>query len=270
MLPNYLTNSLQKIAETEGFTDYEFETEAGCKHGDNFFGALFAVTLTGTKEQKGTLKPSKLHLICKAVPLSKTRCKSFKIDLVFGREIYVYSQLLPAFVRFQQDNGLDEANSFRSFPKAYASELDAQSDSYVLIMEDLRPKRYVMWPKEKLITIDHEMLVMLELGKLHAISFAMKDQRPNQFQEYMRLKDVMIENSVRGKFRPYVQKTVEYAANVVENAEHKQLLLRFRHTFVDMMEEFLCGALSKEFAVVGHGDCWLNNILFQHDDENVS
>lgn len=270
MLPDYLTNSLHKIAKSEGFTDYAIDTQAGSNHGDNFFGTLFAVTLTGATGLNGTSKPSKLHLICKSVPLSKTRCKNFKIDVVFGREIYVYSQLLPAFVRFQQDKGLDAANSFLSFPKAYASEFDPESDSFVLIMDDLKPKRFVMWPKEKPITIDHEMLVMQELGKFHAISFAMKDQRSDQFEEYMRLDDIMIQNSVRGHFRPYIQKTVEYAAKVAENDKHKQLLQRFRNTFPDMMEDFLCGASSKEFAIVGHGDCWLNNLLFQHDDEHVS
>lgn len=269
MLPEYLTNSLHKIAKSEGFIDYKFVTESGSKHGDGFFGVLYAVTVAGTKGQNAA---NELHLVCKVPPSSKTRCENFKMDIVFSREIYVYAKLLPAFIQFQQEKSLTEINSFRSFPKAYKSENDMEINSHVLIMEDLRPKRYVMWPKENPITFDHEVLVMQELGKFHAISFAMKDQRPNQFHEYTQLNDILIENSIRGKFRTYCNKTVEYAASVMECDENRELLHTFQHTFADMMEDLadLNLASSKEFAIVIHGDCWLNNILFQYDDENVS
>lgn len=270
MLPEYISKLLHKIARTEGFTDYEFETKAGSNHGDNFLGVMISVTISGTKGQNGKSKTEKLHLICKVPPSNENRRKNFKTDLVFDREIFVYSKLLPTFVRFQQDKGLSESDSFVSFPKAYASEVNHESGTYTLIMEDLRPKNYEMWPREKVIPLDHELFVMRELAKFHAISFAMKDQRPDQFEEFKQMKDNFGELLFRGKLRSFMNRTVERAAEVLKNPDHKKYMENFRKTYVEIVDEYLTGASSKEFANIGHGDCWNNNFLFKHDDKDVS
>ena len=111
---------------------------------------------------------------------------------------------------------------------------------------------------------------MRELGKFHAISFAMKDQRPDEFREFTRLKDTFVPIVVNGKMRSFNNKSIERAANVLKRQEHKKLMMDFLQTFGDTIEEFLCGASSHEFGVIGHGDCWNNNFMFSYSDEQVS
>lgn len=270
MLPEHITNRLHKIAKSEGFSDYKIETKAGSNHGDNFLGVMTSVTLTGTRGLNGKSRAEELHLIIKLPPSNETRQKNFKTDLVFDREVYMYSKVLPAFVRFQQEKGLSEADSFLSFPKVYSCEEDFENNTYILIMEDLRPKNYQMWPKEKTVPLNHELLVMKELGKLHGISFAMKDQRPNEFDEFKGMKDTFSELVLHGKMRSFMNKSIERAANVLKNPEHKKLMLNFRKTYVETIDDFLAGPLSKEFGVINHGDCWNNNFLYQYSDDNVS
>lgn len=270
MLPEHITNRLHKIAKSEGFSDYKIETKAGSNHGDNFLGVMTSVTLTGTRGLNGKSRAEELHLIIKLPPSNETRQKNFKTDLVFDREVYMYSKVLPAFVRFQQEKGLSEAESFLSFPKVYTCEEDFENNTYILIMEDLRPKNYQMWPKEKTVPLNHELLVMKELGKLHGISFAMKDQRPNEFDEFKGIKDTLSELVLHGKMRSFMNKSIERAANVLKNPEHKKLMLNFRKTYVETIDDFLAGPLSKEFGVINHGDCWNNNFLYQYSDDNVS
>lgn len=270
MLPEHITNRLHKIAKSEGFSDYKIETKAGSNHGDNFLGVMTSVTLTGTRGLNGKSRAEELHLIIKLPPSNETRQKNFKTDLVFDREVYMYSKVLPAFVRFQQEKGLSEADSFLSFPKVYSCEEDFENNTYILIMEDLRPKNYQMWPKEKTVPLNHELLVMKELGKLHGISFAMKDQRPNEFDEFKGIKDTLSELVLHGKMRSFMNKSIERAANVLKNPEHKKLMLNFRKTYVETIDDFLAGPLSKEFGVINHGDCWNNNFLYQYSDDNVS
>lgn len=270
MLTEYITKTLNKIAKNEGFVDFEIKTDAGSNHGDNFQAVLIAVTLSGTKGHNGTSKPEELHLMCKASPTNESRKKNFKSDLAFNREIYAYSKVLPAFVRFQQEKGLSEADSFVSFPKVYACEVDPAIQTYILVMEDLRARRFEMWPKDKVISLDQELMILRELAKFHAVSFAMKDQRPAEFEELKPNNDPFLEIGIRGTLRSFLNRIMERAANVLENPEHKRFMMNFCDTYANRIEELLTGKSSKELAIVGHGDCWSNNFLFQYDENNVS
>lgn len=269
MLPKHIEKCLRKIAKNVGMKNYKIEMQAGSKHGDNFLGIMIAVTLTNSDQRNGGSKPKQLHLLCKMPPLNEIRRKNFESKLVFGREICIYSKLLPAFVQFQQEKGLSAADSFLSFPKVYASEFDEENDIYFLIMEDLRLKHYQMWPKEKVMPLEFELRIMQEMGKLHAISFAMQDQQPNQFEEFKHLSDVMYDLTIAGNVKIYMDKTVDRVINLLENPEHKQFMQNFRKTYPKTIKELTHGATSKEFAVIGHGDSWNNNYLFQLDS-NVS
>lgn len=266
LVENHIKSILERIAKNEKFTEYKIETEAGSNHGDNYMGVMSAITISGIKEQNGVKKTEQIHLLCKVPSSNEVRKKNFKSALIFNRELYVYSKVLPDLVRFQQEKGLSAADSFLSFPKVYACEIDQENDKYILIMEDLRPQKYEMWPKEKVISLEHELLVMRELGKLHAISFAMKDQRPAEFEQYTDLKDPFCELCIYGKFRSFSNKSIERAANVLKNPNHKKMMENFRKTYAQTIEEFLLGESSREFGIVAHGDCWNNNLLFQYND----
>lgn len=266
MLPDYIAKCIHRIAKQQKMESYEIEAHTGSnKNGDNFLDIMIAITLIDTSDKNDMSKQEKLHLLCKMPPLSAIRRKHFGTKLIFEREIYVYTMLLPAFIKFQHERGLSETDAFLSFPKVYASECDEENDIYFLILEDLRYKFYRMWPKQKVIPIDFELRIMQELGKLHAISFAMQDQQPHQFEALKQLKDIMYEITIRGKVKIYVDKTIERAIRVLENPKHKQIMQHFRNTYVQKLEELMQGASSQEFAVVCHGDCWSNNFLFQLD-----
>lgn len=265
MLPENVTKMLHSIAKSVGFSDYKIETKAGSNHGDNFLSVMIAVTISGTKVHQ---QIEHLHLICKMESENYFRNQQFRIDFAFKREIYMYSTVLPALIRFQQEKGLSVADSFLSIPKVYVSECDEMNGSYVLIMEDLRSKRYEMWPKVKMIPLDHELLVMRELGKFHAISIAMQDQRPNDFEEFTQMNDMYMDLINGGNFSLFINETLEKSAEVLKEPAHKMLLENLRKTYVTDMRKLL--SKPSKFAVIGHGDCWNNNYLFQNDGVNVS
>lgn len=269
MLPEYLIKLLNRIAKEQDFVDYKFETKSGSNHGDNILGVMISVTLNGTKIKNGSSNIETMHLICKIPPMNESRKKTFKSSIVFDREVYVYSKLLPAFIKFQRDRGLSEADSFVSFPKVYACESNEENGTYVLIMEDLRPQNFVMWPKENAIPIDHELLVMKELGKFHAISFAMKDQIPIEFEKFKQLNDIFCEVFLNAKWSSYMDRTIERASDALINPEHKKMMIDFKKSYKQLLEGYCSHSICDRFGVVGHGDCWNNNFLFQYCGENV-
>ncbi|XP_031627278.1 uncharacterized protein LOC116343395 [Contarinia nasturtii] len=268
MLSEALKNTLHRVAKDEGFGEYEIETKIGSSHGDNYVGILIAVTISGTKNVNNQSKYEELSLICKTPPVDENRRKILKSNLVFDREIYVYSKLLPAFTSFQQNQGLSEADSFLSFPKVYACEANEKDGNYILIMEDMRSKNYEMWPKEKEISLDHELRIMTELGKFNGVAFAMKTQRPDQFAEFNQMNDLFVDVVSRGLFRSLVLKSIERAANALKNPKYKQFMNNIRSNCEQKLEYYLSGTCNKDFTVIGHSDCWSNNFLFQYFDKN--
>lgn len=268
MLSDFVTKCVAKTAEAEGFVDYKIETTAGSKHGDNFLGVMTAITVAGMRTVDGVAKADALYLICKAPPTSEIRKKNWKSRCVFEREIYVYTKLLPAFVRFQREKGLSEADSFLSFPKVYACEVSDADDMYILIMEDLTVKNFRMWPKHEMITLDHELVVLRELAKFHAISFAMQDQRPSEFAEFKKLTDVIFDVIINGSLKKHFDQTVDRAALAMESPKNRRVMENFRKSYTKSMEQLLLG--DTEFAVIRHGDPWNNNFLFSYADDQVS
>lgn len=267
MLCKFLMASIGKVAKSEGFYDrFEIETTAGSKNGDNFLGVVSAVTVTGMRSINGVTKSDALHLICKAPPLSEIRKKNWKSKLVFEREIYIYTKLLPAFERFQREKGLNESDLFLAYPKVYACDVDDANDMHVLIMEDLTMKNFKMWPKNELITLDHELLVLRELAKFHAVSFAMQQQCPNEFAEFKRLADLTYDVIINGSLKTHFDKVLEQTANQMNNQKHAEILQRFRKSYTKSVERLLLGDISTEFAVIRHGDCWNNNQLYEYGD----
>ncbi|XP_031631012.1 uncharacterized protein LOC116345636 isoform X2 [Contarinia nasturtii] len=201
-------------------------------------------------------------------PLDEMKRKDSATNAMFRREIYVYKNVLPAFIAFQREKGLSAVDSFVSFPKVFESEMSEENETCFLIMEDLRPKNFEMWPKEQTIAIDHELLVMRELGKLHAVSFAMKDQCPDKFDEFKCLRDQHYENALENDVGEFVRKTIGTTTEILEQPKHKEFMQNFRNAYLDMVRDYLLGESSEEFAVINHQDCWITNFLFQNTNDN--
>lgn len=266
MLPDSVVQILNRIAAELNFADHQLITKAGSSHGDNFLGIMTAVSITGTRIKNGKRVPDTVYLICKTPPMNKKRRENFKTNIVFDRELYMYSTVLPAFVKFQRDKGLSADDSFLSFPKIYACETDVAADAYILIMEDLRAKNFDMWPKEKIVPLDHELMVMRELGKLHGISFAMKDQRPEEFAAFKELSDTF-SPIIRGKLRTFFDKTLKRTSDALKNPKHKDYVQRF--DLMRSLDDVFAFDACDRFGVVTHGDCWNNNFMYEYSEDNV-
>lgn len=269
MLSESIMNLLHRVAKNEGFSDYQIDTQTGSSHGDNYVGIMTAVTIAGTKPVNGQNQYEKLQLFCKTSPLDENRKKILKSNLVFDREIYVYSQVLPALMAFQKSRGLGEIDSFSSFPKVFACEANEKNGNYILIMEDMRAKNYEMWPKEKVISLDHELHIMREFGKLHGISFAMKNQQPDEFYKFKQLKDIFVDVVFHGLFRSFALKSIERAENTLKNPKHKEFMHMLRSDCINKITNYLSGPCNTDFGIIRHGDCWTNNFLFRYSDKNV-
>lgn len=265
-LPPVIEKLLDEIAQKEGFSNYKFEVESGPNRGDNYQGIMITVQLVGDRVKDGVVANAKLDLICKVTPESKERRDLFTTPLLFEREIHMYTHVLPILVKFQQEKGISPNESFLSFPKLYAWVADKESETYALIMGDLRSEGFAMWPKQAPVTWELEELIYKQLGRFHGVSFAMKDQRPEVFAEFQGLNDFLTSWFESDFFGGIMHETIERALNVLEKEEHKNMVKRFRKQFQGAWKICFSEKAVEKFGIVGHGDNWISNLMFQYSN----
>lgn len=119
------------------------------------------------------------------------------------------------------------------------------------------------------VTVDHLRLVMRTLGKLHAISFALKDQQPDKFNELAaNLSEVFIRTD-DAHLRECFTKQAQLAFDAVSNSDDAHLLAKVKQLFerdaIDVAADCLNLDLTGSASVIGHGDAWQNNTMFRYD-----
>lgn len=269
VLEQWTLDLFDPIAQAAGFVDYTVVPSAGSNVGDGFMGIMLRILIQGRRSGHH----DQMSVMLKMPPFSKARQKAFNSAVMFKRESYIYRTILPTFVEFQRSKGLAEndPDGFFRFPIVHAVVCDDELDRYAIVMEDLKAGDFVMFDKFKVIDLDHIRLVVSELAKFHALSFALHDQQPEVFEPFANLKCVFLEYMLMGQremmdnFRSMVYgKTIEALAP--EEVELKRKVQVMRENFMEQMEE--CVKLRKDLAsvnVVNHGDCWNNNMMYWYE-----
>lgn len=123
------------------------------------------------------------------------------------------------------------------------------------------------------ITFEHAKYVLTALGKYHALSFALRDKCPEKFKYFSKnLQDVLFDDNNEfikvyfDSFKPLIYGTLR------ENEEElrKKLENIFEKSVFDAAKQCVEGSYSEPYAIVCHGDCWTNNILYKYDEVFVT
>lgn len=260
VLPSFVIELLTKIAITEGFQDFYTETKPHGSPADGSFGTLSSVTITGPRHLNDVETIDQLHLVCKLIPDDATRRRELNIDKFFEREAAMYNKVIPLLAQFQREKSLPADEYFVTYPKCYAAIADAEKDQYAIIMEDLKVKGFEMWPKRRPAPPDHLKRVLEELAKMHSVSFALRDQQPDVFEELKQYQDFfgpILDKGMRKK----LNESYARAIDVLEKEEHIEMLKQLRSNSNDCFQNSIA---VDGFGVLGHGDAWINNIMFKY------
>ena len=262
---DYVRECLEKVAVSEGFTNYTLIYDHGAKVGDGFVGQILKITIKEVNSDKS------LNVLAKIPPDSKVRREQMGAMPLFEREVYIYNVFLPELVKFQHEKHIKESLGFFNFPKCYFAEHKKEEDESIIIMEDLRDSGHRMWDKSKPINYEHAKLLLIALGRLHALSYALKEQRPEQFEKFKSLVDFFSNNALN---ETMVVMMTNPLRNAVESLDKDDVKRRAKVTdLADNLVSTLKFALSSEnaepFSVITHGDCWFNNFLYHYKRKDV-
>ncbi|XP_065094901.1 uncharacterized protein LOC135715653 [Ochlerotatus camptorhynchus] len=260
--PQFMYDAVAWIAPQQGFTPGQFQIsfESGSGKGDGFVAEMFRASITEGDR--------KLVVLCKIPPINDARRQSFGAMPVFDREVQAYSKFLPAIYEFQRKKGVTEEMGIGFFnaPQCYLAYIDEAKEESVIIMDDLRLKDYRMWNKMVPVNYEHARLLMIQLGRLHAVSFALKDQQPDVFEQF-KVPDPMTAMMIANAgFTQMMQMSLDRVLTIIEPHEEKtrQKLLKLKDTIFDDLQTITKSEIAGPYAVLSHGDCWINNMIYSY------
>ncbi|XP_053670918.1 uncharacterized oxidoreductase dhs-27-like [Anopheles nili] len=260
--PKFLFTAMEKVATNEGFTPgaFKIEFDVGSNKGDGFVGQMFKAFLSEGDRRE--------EYLCKIPPLNEARRRQFETMAIFTRETLAYKTLLPTIFAHQEEKGIRREEGFFNTPKCYHAECDEQTEESVIIMEDLRLQDYRMWNKLVPVNYDHARLTMEQLGRLHAVSFALKRDRPEEFEQFKVPDPLSIMMPEGGPFDAMMQQMIADATETLEPHETKERekMQKLRENFRQEMKNCANSGLTESHAVLSHGDCWVNNFMFHYKD----
>ncbi|XP_066602468.1 uncharacterized protein [Prorops nasuta] len=250
---------LQQIAKSLKLAEPKFRVVDATKKGANYAGIVYRVITEGMRNGKF----ERINSILKCAPQEETRRELLNTNRIFLREIFFYEKVLPIFADLLSEHHMQ----LGQFPTLHG--VWAENGNEVLILEDLSRKGYVM-KSSKTLDYDHVSLAIQHLGRFHAYSFATRAKNPAAFEELKAMEEPIF---FRQKRNSTSKSRGELYCDLVEEALkdedkfYRDRFDAFRKIVYDELVEAVMGANAEPYAVVNHGDCWTNNILFKYDEK---
>lgn len=235
-----------------------WSTKAATKKGDNYISAITGAQVIYSQDGK----QKEASYIVKLKQDQESDGKSQMNRMVYGSEGGFYTRLLPLLNSTLIDAGI-EALRVPKCPHATWGEGDKQ-----LFLEDLRPRGFRVHDRRKGMDERHTYLVLHELAKLHAASFLLQRDSPGEdlvarfdflAWEWFNFSDITkktFDSVISGGLT-----TASRLARKIGNEKAANWFEMLAPSGVEHLQEQL--RASPPFDVVGHGDCWVNNLLFR-------
>lgn len=261
------TQALKEIIEKKlgDFNQFNIECTAGSNKGDNYLGVVYRIRVKCKVD--GSLKMS---VILKSAPQHSARRNQFYVHEIYEREFTFYSEIIPLYKKFQEEKGIDvEKEGFHHTALSYGIINEEPFEG--IFLEDLTAKSFEMFDRKKELTREHVLLTMKALAKMHAISFAINDQKPELIEKYKPMEDLLVKlcNDPDSSVRIFVETNNQKAIEVVKKSTNEDLKSRVLKVLNgDILQQFddaINAKYAEPYAVLCHGDCWNNNILYKND-----
>lgn len=136
-------------------------------------------------------------------------------------------------------------------------------------MENLRTQGYSVHEKSIPLDLNHLHVMLKAYAEWHALSFALKDQKP---QEYAELTKNLDESPFKNFFRTMFGTLLDHTQNqlfvMLEEKGEVELLQKYKNLLGNEKGSIVLEKVvdePEEVSVVLHGDCWNNNLMFKYE-----
>ncbi|KAM3958710.1 uncharacterized protein ACR2FA_007234 [Aphomia sociella] len=255
-----LSDALTKwFGEQMTFTHWEYLSDTG--KGDSYLSELIKIKIHGA-----TKNDSKhVQVILKNIPKNVSRRLTFRSHEFFRNEINFYEKVLPALLKFQSTKK-HLTDPFDKYPKLFLSYSDGVND--FICLEDATLQGFGSAVRQEGIDYEHCKVTFKVLAQFHALSFAMKDQEPEEFKK---IRTEVFETYYHERLRDWYTRFWNRISGIAIDAVEKEYP---NSIYVEKIKQFavperyddMIAAVSNTFesGIISHGDSWTNNFLYQY------
>ncbi|XP_050455639.1 uncharacterized protein LOC126853689 [Cataglyphis hispanica] len=244
---------LRKYENDDNLEILEAMDRPGSKPGDNYTSVLIKTKLVG---RRGDGSPYTKSIITKSIVEGRAISGLIDLHTLFRMEAHVYQKILPVLGSFG--------------PRCIYADRDT------IIMEDLAEKGYVNCERRDFLDLDHTIFTLKKLAKFHASGLAVKMNDPQLFDELTESLEEVVYNDTSEKsvMRLCTEMCIKSAVKSLEVIEPRtqelQAVIDYIASYVDKTYDTMCrmiNAPKQKYHTICHGDPWINNMLFLHDNE---
>ncbi|CAH1111219.1 unnamed protein product [Psylliodes chrysocephalus] len=251
-----LINWFKKAAGTEKCT---VELKGTKEKGDGYVAdIIFAKVTLDEPNHNG----KQLHLAAKA---SKPSHSGKFLSDICQREVDFFKDIVPIFQQFQQEKNIKKP--FRALPKCYTAFHTENAE--VVIQENMTTKGYVLHNKKIPMNINHIKLVLSNYAKFHALSLAIRDQKPEVFEKIEKTcNNIVLEklSMIQGIYEKSVTKIINNLNEVGRRDLAKRYEKLVGRNVMETVRDLLLDIPDER--VLTHADCHNGNFMFEYKDGN--
>lgn len=215
------------------------------------------------------------NIICKVVikkaPSEMHHRAVSLIEPSYKNEIYFYSEIYPKLIASleNRDQVLDfyysDSGLFIPTPEYVTSTCKLGNE--MVVLKDLNAEGYEMKDQFKPLDEGHIRSVFKAYGRFHAISFCMKDENLEEFDNLLKpLTNIWETNLVNEeyakKYTTLIEESIDEALDEPKHLHLRKRLESYLTSFPQVLLETL--NYKEEYGCLLHGDGWTNNIMFKY------
>ncbi|KAM0736764.1 hypothetical protein ACS0PU_006413 [Formica fusca] len=257
-----LTNILCKACKKEvQLTNWNFNE--GSAKGDNYLSNVYKGKLNGIINDNSR-QHVQVNIIVKSMPKNPGTRKTLRCAEFFHNEIAFYTEVVSKFENFLADKGQSD---LLCIPRHIVSFTDNEND--FLVLEDASCLGFSTASRHNCLDWTECTAILKTLAKFHAISFAYKDQKKEEFIKIAdSLKETFFGSNHWDWYKNYHKKSQDVIKHAIateypnSEAEKKYNSYKFDGLFTKCRE--LCERKHAPTSVVIEGDCWAPNFLIRN------
>ncbi|XP_068619699.1 uncharacterized protein [Battus philenor] len=252
--PDYMVNVVSLVAGACNLTDWVWNGEEKLDaKAQNYFGVLIPVTINGKIHAENVT----LKLVLKLAPTDDRYRVSGAMAIMFKREIFVYSKILPLYDELQKHI---EISSQFVRPKCYYSCMDYCKE--IIAIQNMCYEGYKPIVHSMFLDFDHLTVSLQSLAKFHALSFMLEHKDKKAFEEVCNT-CLPLSEKTNKRFLDILKDRLNKALQKFENSVYVPILTNLKENCNSFIEAMF---YSSERNCLCHGDIWKENILFKCED----